>query len=315
LKVSVVVPAYNLAPYIHECLLSVLAQKTDLPFEVIVCDDASSDQTLCIIEMLAAEFENLVVLRNRKNLGLVGTMKRLLESAQGEFIAYMDGDDIALPGKLQRQYDYLDEHPQCGIVYHESDVFDSETGATLKKYTRDFYNFPYIPQAASVKELIKYSNFLQASSVMVRRYERILESLQHGCRIICDFPWHIMNAGLGGGTIDRLDQTLGRYRVHGGSFGAQTQRSTARRIRVADEMASACRLGGRFGVPSEDVCRGVNHIYFSTALYFLRAGELEAFREMLERSSVQGLFFDDRHEFAFENLQYPEKIRQRLGWT
>ncbi|WP_052750264.1 glycosyltransferase [Arsukibacterium sp. MJ3] len=124
----------------------ILSQKTNFSYEVIVCDDASPDNTFDVIQHLGSAYSNLVILRNEVNLGLVATMHRLLNTATGEFIAYLDGDDIALPGKLQQQVDYLDANSQCTLVYHESEVFDSNSGAVLKYFSQDYYNYQHIPQ-------------------------------------------------------------------------------------------------------------------------------------------------------------------------
>lgn len=314
MKLSVVVPAYKLAPYIHECLLSLLAQRTNFDFEVVVCDDASPDNTYDIISYLQSAFSNLVVLRNDVNLGLIGTMRRLLETAKGQYIAYVDGDDIALPGKFQQQVDYLEQNPGCSMVYHESDMFDSATGQHLKWYSRDYYNYKYIPQQADITHLIRYTVFLQASSVMFRRHASLTQALQHHSKIICDFPWHIMNVGLLGGTIDRLDSVLGRYRIHSNSFGAQTQQNHQRRLKVTEELASACRLGKQFGVATDIIEFGVNHVYFSAALYFLRLNETELFRKMIEQSVSSELYFDHRHRLVFEKRDQPDLVKQQLGW-
>ncbi|MFC4656944.1 glycosyltransferase family 2 protein [Rheinheimera marina] len=314
MKLSVIVPAYNLSPFILECLLSLLSQKTTFDYEVLVCNDCSPDNTLHVIHYLAADFPQLKILNNETNQGLVGTMRRLLQEATGDYIAYLDGDDVALPGKLQRQVDYLDQNPSCALVYHESDVFDAKTGKTLKLFSRDYYNAAYVPQRSTMSDLIKYSVYLQASSVMFRRHSDLLNALDHGNRIICDFPWHIMNVGFLKGSIDRIDDVLGRYRIHAQSFGGQTQVDPGRRIKVADEMAAACRLGERFGVAGQVIQQGVNHIYFSTALYFLKLGEYTLFSQMIERSVQDELYFDQRHRLAYLNRANPELVRQELGF-
>lgn len=315
MKLSVIIPAFKVAPFIHECLLSVLAQKTNFSYEVIVCVDASPDDTFNIISYLSESYDNLVVLKNEVNLGLVSTMQRLLEAASGEYIAYLDGDDVALPGKLQQQVDYLDAHPKCRIVYHESDMFDNQSGKRLRLYSRDFYNYKYIPQQANITHLIKYTVFLQASSVMVRRYEQMTAALAHGNSIICDYPWHIMNLGLAGGTVDRLDQVLGRYRIHQDSFGGQTQRNSERRINVTEELARACRLGHRLNVEQAEIQFGVNHVYFSAALYFLRQQQFDLFRQMIELSVTDQLYFDERHQLAYQHRSSPERVCELLGWA
>lgn len=312
MKLSVIIPAYRFSAYIHECLLSVLAQKTTFDFEVIVCNDCSPDNTRDVIRYLESGYPQLKVLDNTQNTGLIGSMANLLRAARGDYIAYLDGDDVALPGKLQAQVDYLDANSDCAISYHESDMFDTVTGARLKWYSQEFYNAGYIPRQADISDLIRYGTFLQASSVMFRRHHQLLQALEHGSKIICDYPWHIMNAGFLNGTIDLLPQVLGRYRVHPNSFCAMTQQSAIRRVQVTEEMASACRLGGRFGVDADVIQAGVNHQYFAAALFFLKTRQDALFQQMIERSAEQPLWFDHRHQQAYEGRGTPELVRQLL---
>lgn len=314
IKVSVIVPAYRVAPYIHECLLSLLAQNTNFPFEVIVANDASPDNTLQTVGRLTNAYSNLKVIDNPKNLGLPGTMRRLLSEARGQYIAYLDGDDVALPGKLQQQADYLDAHPGCGMVYHESEVFDSDNGATLRYYSRDHYNAGYIPQTSSIEHLIKYGAYLQASSIMFRRHDHLIDALDHDCRIICDYPWHIANAGYLNLGIARLDSVLGRYRVHGQSFTAHTGTDDSRRVLVSEEQEKACLLGHGFGIAPDVVNFGLSHVRFAAALYFLKKNSDALFVAMIEKSTEFGIFFDDRHRVAFEQRDRPDTVRTLLGF-
>jgi|GEM_PF-821955 len=292
-KLSVIVPAYRLAPYIHECLLSILAQQTNFAFEVLVCDDASPDQTLAVIQTLAA-YPQLRILHNPQNLGLVGTMRRLLQEAKGEYIAYLDGDDVALPGKLQAQVDYLDNTPECALVYHESDVFDSHTGQSIRRYTADYYNAAFIKPQASLADLVRYGTFLQASSIMFRRHAHLVAALDHGCQIICDFPWHLRNVGYLQGRIDGLPQVLGRYRVHSQSFGAQTARDMQRRLTVTAELVRACQQMAEFGLQDDIIQAGVNHSYWAAALYFLQRDQAELAQQMLQQPTMDSCIVDPR---------------------
>ena len=316
MKVSVIVPAYRLERYIGPCLEGLVSQETNFDFEVIVCDDKSPDGTLEVIRRLATEHARLKVLENDPNRGLVATMRRLLEAAQGEYIAYLDGDDLAFPGKLQAQADYLDANPGCTIVYHESEIFESDSGQTVRLFTREYFNFKYIPARATAAHLVRFGTFLQASSPMVRRHANLQGALDHGCRIICDYPWHVGNALLGGGTIDFMPTVYGRYRIHSDSFGAATARNYDRREEVARELELACVFAGRLGLPQATVDAGVMHVRFSAALYFLRAHEDARFTRFIEASEPQGgaAPFDARHAFALAHAHAPDAVRAHLGW-
>ena len=112
-RVSVVTPAYNAAPYLAQAIDSMLGQTfTDL--ELIVVDDASTDATASILA--GYRDPRLVVVRNERNLGVVGARNRGLAMARGEFIAPFDADDISLPTRLAKQVAYLSNHPEALLV-------------------------------------------------------------------------------------------------------------------------------------------------------------------------------------------------------
>ena len=182
MKISVLVPVYNLGRFIEPCLLSLLEQKTDFEFEVIAIDDGSSDDSWSIMQRLASLWPRLRALQNAQNMGLAKTQKRLLREADGEYIAYVDGDDLALPGKLQRQADYLDAHPGCTLCYHEAEMFDDETDARIKLFTRDYYNARYLESVMTREALIRFGVFVNASSIMFRRYEGMENAIDEGAR-------------------------------------------------------------------------------------------------------------------------------------
>ncbi|MCQ9372928.1 glycosyltransferase [Methyloversatilis sp. XJ19-13] len=92
-KVSVCVPAYNGQRWLHDCLASVLAQ-TETDFELLVVDDGSSDATFAIAQEFAVGDDRVRVLRNERNLGLVGNWNCCIENARGEWIKFVFQDDL-----------------------------------------------------------------------------------------------------------------------------------------------------------------------------------------------------------------------------
>lgn len=131
-KVSVCVVTYNQEPFIRHCLQSLVEQKTNFDFEVIVSDDGSKDGTRVIISEFASAYPSIVKpIFQEKNLGAFKNFVFVHESASGEFIAHMDGDDYALPGKLQIQADFLDKNPQCNICWHRMMLKNERTDALV----------------------------------------------------------------------------------------------------------------------------------------------------------------------------------------
>ncbi|MHA6531277.1 glycosyltransferase family 2 protein [Paenibacillus sp. BAC0078] len=111
-KISVLMPVYNVAPYIEEAICSILTQ-TYKDFELLIIDDGSTDGTLNIIRKFGDS--RIKVIEHSTNLGLIETLNQGIDLCTGEYIARMDGDDIALPHRLERQVTFMDIHQHCGV--------------------------------------------------------------------------------------------------------------------------------------------------------------------------------------------------------
>ena len=110
--VSVVMPAYNAAGYIREAIDSVLSQ--DYPnLELIVVDDGSTDST----EGIVREYGARVICVAQANAGPAQARNTAMAMAKGELIAFLDADDIWMPGKVKAQVDYLHKHPDVDAVF------------------------------------------------------------------------------------------------------------------------------------------------------------------------------------------------------
>ena len=127
-KVTVICTAYNQESYITSALEGFILQQTDFPFEVLVHDDASTDGTAAIIRRYAAKYPDLIrpILQTENQfskIGFNGLYHGLIQQAKGEYIAFCEGDDFwTAPDKLQKDCDYLDAHPECGLVWSQSKV-------------------------------------------------------------------------------------------------------------------------------------------------------------------------------------------------
>lgn len=112
-KVTVLIPVFNRERYIRDAIDSVLAQSfTD--FEVLAIDDGSTDGSIELVTTYADPRVRLI--RNERNLGIPTTRNRGIAAARGEYLAFLDSDDIALPKRLARQVAFLDAHPDYAAV-------------------------------------------------------------------------------------------------------------------------------------------------------------------------------------------------------
>lgn len=122
-KISVIMGIYNCADTLQEAVDSILNQ-TYRKWELILCDDGSSDDTYVVAKRYAEQYDNIFLYQNERNMGLNYTLNRCLEKATGEYIARMDGDDISLPDRFQAEVTFLNNHPEYAIVSTPMMYFD-----------------------------------------------------------------------------------------------------------------------------------------------------------------------------------------------
>lgn len=122
-RISVLMGIYNCAPYLQEALDSLYAQ-TYKDFKIILCDDGSKDDTYAIAQRNAEKHSNILLVRNDRNMGLNYTLNHCLEYADTEYCARMDGDDISLPIRFEKEINFLDEHTEYDIVSCPMVYFD-----------------------------------------------------------------------------------------------------------------------------------------------------------------------------------------------
>lgn len=173
-RISVIMGIYNCAPTLQEALDSLYAQ-TNQDFKIILCDDGSKDETLKIAEENARLHDNVVVIKNEKNMGLNYTLNHCLEYADTEYIARMDGDDISLPTRFEKEIDFLDQHSDYAVVsvpmiyFDESGEFRRGRGKGEIKAT-DFVHGTPVCHAPSMSrtEVIKSVGGYSVSDKLLR---------------------------------------------------------------------------------------------------------------------------------------------------
>lgn len=113
-KVSVLMPVYKTKEeYLREAISSILNQ-TFTDFEFLILDDCPDDDREKIVK--SYQDKRITYFKNEKNLGISASRNKLIDMAQGEYLAIFDHDDISMPTRLEKQVVYLDEHPEIGVV-------------------------------------------------------------------------------------------------------------------------------------------------------------------------------------------------------
>jgi glycosyltransferase involved in cell wall biosynthesis len=135
-KISVVIPAYNAENYIGEAVESVLGQNIS-DFELLVIDDCSSDSTAKIVQNMGLRDSRIRLIRNPRNLGPGATRGVGVEAAQGEFIAWLDADDVALPNRLSSQISVLESDANIGVVGGYIQFFSDLSVGKIRRYSTE----------------------------------------------------------------------------------------------------------------------------------------------------------------------------------
>lgn len=140
IMLSILVITYQHKNYIRKCLDSVFMQKTIFNYEVIIADDFSTDGTREIIKEFKKKYgEKIKLVLQRKNHGATRNSYYAAKMARGKYVIAVDGDDYWIDeNKLQKQVDYLENHPERMGVFHKCRYVD-ENGKILNKRHEDFY--------------------------------------------------------------------------------------------------------------------------------------------------------------------------------
>lgn len=137
--VTVLMPVYNGEKYLREAIDSILNQ-TFQRFEFLIVDDGSSDNSISIIQTYSDP--RIKLIRNEENLGISKTLNRGILAASCELIARMDADDISYPDRLQKQYDYFQEDPECALLSTWAKVItERNEHIRTEKYRSRFYYY------------------------------------------------------------------------------------------------------------------------------------------------------------------------------
>lgn len=221
IKVSIVCTTYNHGKYIRKCLDGFLMQKTNFKYEVLIHDDASTDNTAEIIREYELKFPDIIKpiyqTENQHSKGVKVSITYLYPRVKGKYVAICEGDDFWTdPLKLQRQYDAMENHPEVDICAHAStNIFaDSEQPIIVKRL---FSEQTIIP----VEEVIKGGGGYVATCSLF--YRSVINENMPEFRkfLLLDYTTQIAGS-LRGGML-YLSENMSSYRI--GVTDSWTQRT------------------------------------------------------------------------------------------
>jgi glycosyltransferase involved in cell wall biosynthesis len=209
LNISILLPVYNAAPFLRQCINSILSQTCE-DFELIILNDGSTDDS----EKIICSFTDsrIIYIKNHVNQGLIFTLNTGIDLARGNYIARMDADDICAADRFETQKKYLDEHPQISIVCSPS-IFIDERDQPLPSPESDRKFLSY----REIRKRLPFENCITHPSVMGRAaifkkykysiYQKNIEDYDLWLRLTGD-----------GKRIEKVPQPLLYYRIHKSSI-------------------------------------------------------------------------------------------------
>jgi len=229
MKVSVVMLTYNHEQFIAQAIESVLMQQVNFSYELVIGEDCSTDSTRDIVIQYGERHpETIRLLLREKNLGAMGKPNFVdaLRHCQGKYIAMLEGDDYwTSPHKLQKQADYLDNHPECAMCFHSTKVIYDD-GRPPHISSPPVYKKPY-----ELRDLLQ-RNFIATVSVMFRsglfdEFPSWYYDVPMG-----DWPLYVLNAEYG--KIGYIDEVMSVYRRH--AQGCWSSRELTRNLQAGIAM-------------------------------------------------------------------------------
>ena len=207
---SVCIITYNQEKYIEQAIESILMQKTDFTFQIIISDDCSTDETPDIIKKYSEKYpDKIKAFFQEKNLGPEKNYLFCFSQAKTKYVVINDGDDYFLsPDKLQKQVDFLENNPEYTICFHPVKKIYEDTGKT--EY---FPTFKMIRKGLNFNTLLN-KNYIQTNSAMYRwlfNKENIKDYLPED---LLPGDWYIHLLHAKAGKIKMLKDVMSVYRVN-----------------------------------------------------------------------------------------------------
>ena len=276
MMVSVILLTYNHERYIAQALDSVLSQEAPFDFQVLVSEDCSTDRTRQIIARYAELHpERIRMFLSDRNLNTNEVTLRALRAASGAYVAFLDGDDYwTSPNKLERQVQFLEQHPECAMCFHNAIQFWEDRSQPSEHFNSDTQAL-----TSGIAELLS-GNFIAACSPMIRR--SALSSIPawfENCASSADWPLYFLAAQHG--AIGFIPEIMGAYRIHGG--GIWSAASPVRQFEHVIEFSNVLRQ--HLGTAHErEVVRLTAHRYRKLGLAHLQEANYGLATQALVRS-------------------------------
>ena len=207
LMFSVEVTTYNQKEYIAQTLQSIIDQKHDYKYEILISDDCSSDGTQDIIKEFHEKYSDIIKpVYNKKNLGAMKNYYSNISRAQGKYLMGCGGDDYWLPGKVEKQIQFMEQNPGIGLCYSRAKIY--------KEDKKEYDGYTGSVQA-DIKDILFKGNCVSALTTCVRMdlFKKYFEEIQPQNKnwLMEDYPLNIY--AFFESYVYYMSEPMGVYRV------------------------------------------------------------------------------------------------------
>lgn len=270
--ISVIIPCYNSAHMVSQTLDSVL-NSTHKDYEIILVNDGSNDNLSEVISSYLND--NRIKYIEQENKGLSGARNTGISAAEGEYLVFLDADDLIYPNKLKTQKEYLDNHPDTDVVYSHSQWFIEDDFSNTREVKFPVYT------GNVLKQLI-CGNFIHVNSVMVRKVAVVNAGLfDEALRELEDWDlW--LRLALGGSKFGFTPGVHSKVRIRKGSMTSNQKKMNETMIKVLEKTINQIHT-----INPKNKSTLLSAAYRAIAIYKLQANQRSGYLRFLCRTFYQ----------------------------
>lgn len=321
--VSICCLAYNHEPYIRECLEGFIMQKADFDFEVLIHDDASTDNTAYIIREYEEKYPDIIKPiyqkenQYSKKIGISKTFQ--YPRAKGKYIALCEGDDYWIDlYKLQKQVDFLENNPDYVLSNTDSDVLYDESGWVLHSYNKNKRIGNYTGKVG-MEEILSGHYFIKTGSVVLKKelleeyYSSEFYQKMKSFLLMGDTPlWAYLTIK---GGFHYLEESTLVYRRHKGSASNKVNNINLLKFELSSSILRMFFIENYPNNFSKEFNNNTVSIYNKTVFQYLLFSKYENFPFLLDVETTKKIELVKRKpflKFLFKSVLVLEKFLFRL---